>query len=184
MVSPLLAALWSEMNRQQTATEKLKEYARSEGQGAGWSPLNTRSGGSALISEAAKHGAAEKTERVERQSKLTLGQVNAQLLAAIQTSNMALSGKMEEIKTDISFLRQDMQCMREQITEAENRVLALEDSVLPMVHKLQITEKRVAMWQQKLDNFEMRQNNIRIIGLPERSECRRFCGNMVEGYIS
>lgn len=53
-----------------------------------------------------------------------------------KTSNTALSGKMEGIKTDIGFLRQDMQCMRKQITEAENRVLALEDSVLPMVNKL------------------------------------------------
>lgn len=38
-----------------------------------------------------------------------------------------------------------------------------------MVNKLQMTEKQVAMWQQKLDNLEnrMRQNNIII---PERAE--------------
>lgn len=70
-----------EINTQQTEAEKLEEYARSEGQGAGRSPPNTRSEGSA---EAAKHKAAEKTERLESQSKLTLEEVNAQLLAAIQ----------------------------------------------------------------------------------------------------
>lgn len=86
----------------------MKEYAHFEGQGVGQSPPNTWSIGSAVTPEAAKHGPAEKTEKVDRQSKLTLEQVNAHLLAAIQTSNMALSSKMEEIKTDIGFLRQDV----------------------------------------------------------------------------
>lgn len=80
--------------------------------------------------------------------------------------------------------------MWERITEAENRVLALEDSVLLMVNKLQITEKQLAMWQQKFDDFDnrMRQNNIRIICLPERAEGQNageFMGGLrvVEGYI-
>lgn len=114
----------------------------------------------------------EKSEKQEKQSKLTLEQMNSQLMEAIYLSSAALTGKMDEIKTDIGLIRQDMQSMRDRMAEAESRISLLEDAVTPMPKRILIAEKQIAIWQQKTDDFQnhMRRNNLRIVGLREKVE--------------
>lgn len=67
---------------QQTSAEWLWEYARMDKQYGGCSPPHTRSGG--LPSADIPKASTSQAEKTERQPKLTLEQMNAQLLTTIQ----------------------------------------------------------------------------------------------------
>lgn len=163
------------MSSKQTAADRLKEFARSDKQDGGRSPPQTRSGGTSALEiqkPSTPQPQPEKVEKREKPPKLTLEQMNAQLMEAIHTSNAALTGKMDEIKNDIGLIRHDMQSMRDRMAEVENRISILEDAVNPMPKQILSVEKQIATWQQKTDDFEnrMRRNNLRIVGLPEKAE--------------
>lgn len=108
----------------------------------------------------------------DRLGKLTLEQVNAQLLHAITSCNMSLTGKMEEIKVDIGLRRQDKQKVREHVTETEHRISSLEDDLFPAPNRVAKAEKQISFWSQKAEDLEnrLRRNNLRIAGLSERTE--------------
>lgn len=146
---------------------------RTDRQDGGRSLPQTRSGGpSALITQKLSTPQPKKSEKREKQTKLTLEQMNPQLMEAIHLSNAALTFKMDEIKIDIGLIRQDMQSMRDRMAEAENRIPLLADAVTPIPKRILIAEKQLATWQQKTDGFEnrMRCNNLRIFGLLEKVE--------------
>lgn len=166
------------MSTKQSAADRLKEYARMEKTDGVRSPPQTRSGGpSALDAQKAstpqfQAEKPEKPEKPEKAAKLTLEQMSGQLMVAIHASSVGLTGKMDEIKTDIGLIRQDMQSIRDRMAEVENRISQLEDTVIHIPKKITTVEKQIGTWQQKTDDFEnrMRHNNIRIIGLPEKAE--------------
>lgn len=90
--------------------------------------LNGKMAPVALLTRGALKTAAMDTPKSsDKQGKLILEQVNAQLLSAITASNTSLMGKMEEIKVNIGLLPHDMQHVRERVTEAESRISTLED---------------------------------------------------------
>lgn len=150
------------------AAERLREYARSPGSpntaGSAGKQSTPPSGGSTSAAQ-------------EAEPELTLRQVTAQLLEAIQVSTTSLTGKIEEVKIDVGLLRQDLQNLRGRVGEVEDRVSTLEDTTAPIPLKVMELEKAAAAWVQRADDLEnrLRRNNLRILGLPERSEGQHPC---------
>lgn len=54
------------------------------------------------------------------------------MLEAISDCKSTLTGKIEEIKIDVSLIRQDLQKLRDQVTETENRISHVEDEMHPL----------------------------------------------------
>lgn len=150
------------------AADRLREFARGSG-----SPCSPGTGSKMKdpISERAT-GAEADTE-----SEPTLRQVTTQLLEAIQSSTTSLTGKIEEVKIDVGLLRQDLQNLRGRVREVEDRVSTLEDTTAPIPAKVEVLEKAANSWVQRADDLEnrLRRNNLRILGLPERSEGQHPC---------
>lgn len=148
--------------------DRLKEYARSPG-----SP--TTSGSASKKTASTSQSADPATQDAE--PELTLRQVTAQLLEAIQVSTTSLTGKIEEVKIDVGLLRQDLQNLRGRVREVEDRVSVLEDTTTPLPPRVMSLEKAAEAWVQRADDLEnrLRRNNLRILGLPERSEGQRPC---------
>ena len=77
-----------------------------------------------------------------------------------------------EVKAEISFVRHDMQKLRERTSALEGRVSTVEDDMVPMQRDLNynchLTEQHAA----RLDEMEnrMRRNNVRALGISERAE--------------
>ena len=159
-----------------TATERLKEFVRTEKQEVGRSPPNTRSGGSSSNTQS--------NMPAEKPAKLSLERVHSQLMAAITASNTMLTGKMEEIRMDIGLIHHDLQAVRERMAEAEKRISSLEDNYTPVPNRILAAEKQVTYLNQKVDDLEnrLRRNNIRFVGLPERAEGKNP-GDFVETWI-
>lgn len=105
-------------------------------------------------------------------AELTLQQLSTRLLEAIQLSTTSLTGKIEKVRVDVSLLRNDMQNLRERVKETESRISQLEDAAAPLPARLSSLEKAAGLWSQRADDLEnrLRRNNLRILGLPERSE--------------
>lgn len=144
-------------------TERLKELAQTERQDGSQSPPHMSDGFQAP--DAQKVGS-------EKPAKLTVEQVNSQLLSVITTCNTSLTGKMWRIWMDIGLLQQDMQNIIERVTKTESRISTLEDNLSPFPSRVSAAEKQISSWCQKADNLEnrLRRNNVKIVGLPERAE--------------
>lgn len=73
---------------------------------------------------------------------------------------------------DIGLLRQDMQCVREQVTETECRIFTLEVGFSPFPSQVSAAKKQISFWYQKADDPEncLRRNIIRLVCRPEKAE--------------
>ena len=93
-------------------------------------------------------------------------------MEAICNCQATLTEHIDGIKTEMSFLKQDMQTIRERAGEAERRISDLEDVVRPLENKLHDVHSEVGAHTDKLWDMEDRQrrNNIRLVGFPEKVE--------------
>lgn len=149
-------------------SDRLKVYARSSTPNSSQSEVESGDG----PPTGATHETATASE-----SEPTLRQVTTQLLEAIQLSTTSLTGKIEEVKIDVGLLRQDLQSLRGRVREVEDRVSQMEDAVAPIHPKVAELEKVANSWVQRADDLEnrLRRNNLRILGLPERTEGQHPC---------
>lgn len=94
------------------------------------------------------------------------------VLEAISVCQATLTSKIEEVKVDISLIRQDMTKIRERVTETETRISRAEDIIYPLQHSQEDMQRQFQQLAQKQDDLEnrARRSNIRFIGLPEGSE--------------
>lgn len=60
-----------------------------------------------------------------------------QIMEAICTCQATLTEHIDGIRAEMSFLKKDVQTIRERATEAEQRISDLEDVVRPLEHKVQ-----------------------------------------------
>lgn len=95
----------------------------------------------------------------------TLSQMTTQLLEAIHASTTSLTGKIEEVKIDVGLLGKDLQTLRGNVRELEDRVSQLEDMTTPMPAKITELEKAADSRADDLEN-RLRRSNLRILGLP------------------
>lgn len=142
---------------QSKVVDKLDKFRRSEApaQSSSQSPQHSASDSDR---DSADHpGPSPDTEKV---------------LAAIHACQTTLTTRIEEIKVDISLLRQDAQRTRERVTEVEQRVSTLEDQAAPLTGRVMEAERHIAKLHQHLDDQEnrLRRCNLRFVGLPERAE--------------
>ncbi|CAJ0925091.1 unnamed protein product [Ranitomeya imitator] len=147
------------------AAEKLKKYAKDD------PPDNVRNLRNNPAPSQRKGRPSDGNEE-RGEDELTLKQASEQLMQAISLTRSSLTEKIEDVHTEVGRLRHDMQAMRGRISEVETRVSHIEDTITPMEAKLNKAAGSVNAWKQKADDLEnrLRRNNIRIIGLPERSE--------------
>lgn len=155
--------------RHSAAAEKLKDFARPTAMQI--TSLQPRDPDPPPLQ------AEQSVEFSTPEPELTLKQLSTQLLAAIQLSTTSLTGKIEEVRVDVGLLRNDMQNLRERVKETESRISQLEDAAAPIPDRVSSLEKAAGMWTQRADDLEnrLRRNNIRILGLPERSEGGDAC---------
>lgn len=87
----------------------------------------------------------------------------------ISDCKSTLTGKIEEVKIDVSLIRQDLQRLRDRVTEMETRISRVEDEVQVTTERLQ---HQLAMILAKQDDMEnrLRRCNLRFVGIPEGLE--------------
>lgn len=120
----------------------------------------------------------------QSEPELTYKQLSEQLLAAIQSSTSSLSGKIDEVRVDVSLLGHDLQNLWDWVKETEARISQLEDDAVSFHGRLVSLDKAANMWSQRADDLEncLWGNNLWILGLPERSEGKNTC-SFIETWI-
>lgn len=98
------------------------------------------------------------------------------VLEAISTCQSTLSTKIEEIKVDISLIRQDMTKLRDRVKETETRISQAEDTLHPLQHSHEDMKCQLQQLAQKHDDLEnrARRSNLHFIGLPEGPDPATF----------
>lgn len=71
----------------------------------------------------------------------------AEVLATIKVNHADLMGKVDGLKIDLPIVRQDMHRLRGQVTETEQRISDLEDTVTPTLPKLNTYGGRLQPWK-------------------------------------
>lgn len=94
------------------------------------------------------------------------------IMAAIAACQTALMTKIDDLQTDITRLRYDMDKVRDRTTEAERRLGEVEDSAHATSTTVSVLQQQVETLQARAEDAEnrSRRNNVRLIGLPERAE--------------
>lgn len=96
----------------------------------------------------------------------------ARVLEAIAVCQSTLTSRIEEVKVDISLIRQDIHKLRDRVSETERRVSHVEDGVHPLQVTTEQLQYQLIAVLSKQDDMEnrLRRCNLRFVGLPERSE--------------
>lgn len=89
-----------------------------------------------------------------------------------QNSICNLTGQVQGLKEEFTFLHQDVQKIRERMSALEVRVKELDNASQPLPKDIEAVTKKSDINAHKLEVFENRyqHNNIRLLGLPEHSE--------------
>lgn len=96
----------------------------------------------------------------------------ARVLEAISDCKSTLTGKIEEIKIDVSLIHQDLQKLRDRVTETETRISHMEDELHPLHVTTEQLQHQLHMVLAKQDDMEnrLRRCNLRFVAIPEESE--------------
>lgn len=96
----------------------------------------------------------------------------AQVLEAISDCKSTLTGKIGEVRIDVSLIKQDLQKLRERVTETENRISRVKDEVPPIQIATERMQHQLNTLLSKQDDMEnrLRQCNLRSVGLPKGAE--------------
>lgn len=96
----------------------------------------------------------------------------AKVLDAIAALQGTLTAKIDEVKIDISLIRQDFSKLKDRVTEAETRISNAEDALHPMRHTTEEIQRQLQQLHAHQDDMEnrLRRCNLRFIGLPEKEE--------------
>lgn len=91
---------------------------------------------------------------------------------AISLCQSTLTTKIEEVKINISLIRQDMNKLCDRVTEAETRISRAEDILRPLQHTTDHVQRQLQQLRCKKDDMEnrLRHCNLIFTGLPESVE--------------
>ncbi|XP_018425358.1 PREDICTED: LINE-1 type transposase domain-containing protein 1 [Nanorana parkeri] len=97
------------------------------------------------------------------------------VFSAVQLCNAALTSLTDQVqgmRADISFMRHDLQKVRDRTSALEGRVSGLEDTTTPLLSDVKTALHDISAHTLKMDDVEnrLRRNNIRAVGIPERTE--------------
>lgn len=94
-----------------------------------------------------------------------------QIMDTIKSCHAALSTQIETIWVDFALLKDDVQRVKQRVTQMEQRISAVEDDLNPLL--MQVRDMTADKSQEaKLGDIEdrLRRNNLRFIGFPEGTE--------------
>lgn len=96
----------------------------------------------------------------------------AKVLTTIKVNHADLMGKVDVVKIDLAIMWQDMHKLHGRVTETEQCISDLEDTVTPILPKMNTYGGKITTLKDKVDDFENRlcRNNLRLVGLPEQVE--------------
>ena len=91
------------------------------------------------------------------------------ILKAIKDSKDAVERKVEEVRVDVSLLRQDLRGVADRVTEAEARISTAEDEIIQLRTQVNQLIKSSAILEDRAEDAEnrSRRNNLRLVGIPE-----------------
>ena len=91
------------------------------------------------------------------------------ILNAIKESKEAVERKVEEVRVDVSLLRQDLRGVADRVTEAETRISTAEDEITKLRSQVNQLLKSSAVLEDRAEDAEnrSRRNNLRLVGIPE-----------------
>lgn len=80
--------------------------------------------------------------------------------------------KLKRSKKSLSLMRQELQKAVERTTALEGRVSQVEDDIYPLQQEVKTIKDQLGRVIEKMDEIEnrLRRDNVRVVGLPERSE--------------
>ena len=81
---------------------------------------------------------------------------NVALLAAIHSSRETLEGKIGEVRSEVSLIRQDLRNVTDRVTVAETRISDLEDTITTLRHDTSRDQARLREIAWKVDDAENR----------------------------
>lgn len=101
-----------------------------------------------------------------------LNEILQEIRASKDTSTTLINSKTEEIKLDISIIKQDFQKLRERTTAVEQRVSDLEEACDPIPERPQELQRQAANTAANTNDLEnrLRRNNIRLVGFRRRQK--------------
>ena len=91
------------------------------------------------------------------------------ILNAIKESREAVERRVEEVRVDVSLLRQDLRGVADRVTEAESRISTAEDEITKLQSQVNQLLKTSAILEDRAEDAEnrSRRNNLRLVGIPE-----------------
>lgn len=97
------------------------------------------------------------------------------VLQAVNACKFSLKDcdQMKGVKEDLILVRQDLQKTAERTTVLEGGPISqIEDDMHPLKHDVKNMKDQISIYASKMDEMEnrLRRNNVRLVGLPERSE--------------
>lgn len=106
----------------------------------------------------------------------------AEVLTTIKVNHTNLMGKVDGLKIDLAIMRQDMHKLRGRVTETEQRISDLEDTVTPILPKLNTYGGKITTLEDKVDDLEnrLRRNNLCLVGYREGSDPVAFLESWLE----
>ncbi|KAJ1184807.1 hypothetical protein NDU88_001609 [Pleurodeles waltl] len=96
----------------------------------------------------------------------------AEILMAIQGSRVALEGKIETVAVEVNLLRADLQKVSDKVKVAEGSIVELQTEVGALRIQMVQANSMARRLEARLEDAEgrSRQNNVRLLGFPERAE--------------
>lgn len=106
-------------------------------------------------------------------------------LTAIQAS---LEQKMDTISIEVNLIRADLSKNNEKVCQLEVNTASLQDDVATLQKEVHDLKQNQATQERKLDEYEgrMRRKNIRLLGVPEKSEGQtpeRFVEELIRKHL-
>ncbi|KAJ1105911.1 hypothetical protein NDU88_003314 [Pleurodeles waltl] len=108
----------------------------------------------------------------------------AEILAAIQGSRVALEGNIETVAVKVNLLRADLRKVSDKVKVAKGSIVELQVEVGTLRKQMAQAGSTVGRLEVQLEDAEgrSRRNNMRLLGFPERSE-GSMVGTFVENWI-
>lgn len=94
------------------------------------------------------------------------------LLEAITFCRTSLASQIEEVKVDISLVRQDLHKLQDRVKETETRISNVDDAIPLLQTGVEQMKQQILQLFSKQDDMENRSRrcNLRLIGPPEGAE--------------
>ncbi|CAM4663947.1 unnamed protein product [Leuciscus chuanchicus] len=138
----------------------------------------TRSNNGAMVATASVNKATQPPHLTHFEDDARETTTNSEILDAIRSLRADMEKHSADTLEAIRSVKGDVQAHSRRLDEAEERISRAEDDVASLQGKVQQLEQTVADLSSKITSYEdrNRRSNLRLVGLPEKSEDKDMCG--------